>query len=183
MTSGETSPAPGNTTSDEATGQTPGTPAIGSKRLDIAVETFNCHGFKESVDYIFYRLLNVDFMVLNETWVKPNELDLIQSVLNDHEISSNNRFVVFNKCQMSHEDIGGPGRPYGGVAIICRVIEGLSYEFIQCDSNRIIAVIVKTHDNVPLHILIGVYMPWNLIWKFSWVDHGINLNVVNYLPT
>ena len=53
-----------------------------------------------------------------------------------------------------------PGRPYGGVAIVCRNIAGFSYEAITCVNPRIIGVLVKDQDNRPLHAIITVYMPY-----------------------
>jgi len=70
-------------------------------------------------------------MCLCETWVKPTELSLIQNNIDSHEISNANSYVVFNKSNMSKHDEHSTGRPYGGVAIICKVINGLSYEIIN----------------------------------------------------
>ena len=74
----------------------------------------------------------------------------------------NDKYVVFNKSGMLAEDEHSAGRPYGGVAIICRVIDGLTYELVKCasDNSRIVAVLIKDiHDN-PVHLIICLYMPY-----------------------
>ena len=99
-------------------------------------------------------------MCLTETWLKPSEHNFMQSCIDAHLISKDNSFIVFNKSGMSDEDEHSPGRPYGGVAIVCRIINGLSYELIKCENNRIIAVLIKdSHDN-PVQLVVCVYMPY-----------------------
>ncbi len=88
-----------------------------------------------------------DFLCLPETWVKPSELHLIQDNINSHEVSKNQKYYVFNKCGMTEDDEHSTGRPFGGVAIICKHTKGLSYEEVNCDHSRIIAVLVKNVFN------------------------------------
>jgi hypothetical protein len=64
-------------------------------------------------------------MCLCETWIKPSELSLIQHNIDSQEISKDNSYIVFNQYGMSEDDEHSAGRPYGGVAIICKVIDGL----------------------------------------------------------
>ena len=82
-------------------------------------------------------------MYLCRTWVKPSELSLIQHNRDSHEISNPNSYVVFNKSGMSEDNEHSTGRSYGGVAIICKVIDGLSYEIINSRNSRILAVLIK----------------------------------------
>jgi len=70
-------------------------------------------------------------MCLCETWIKPTELSLIQNNIDSNEISNANSYVVFNKSGMSEHVEHSTGRPYGSEAIICKVIDGLSYEIIN----------------------------------------------------
>jgi len=46
---------------------------------------------------------------------------------------------------MSKYDEHSTGRPYSGVAIICKVNDSLSYEIINSRNSRIIAVLIKDH--------------------------------------
>ena len=129
-----------------------------TNKLSVTMETFNCHGYKESCDYILTRASRTDFMCLTETWINPSEL--IQNNVNDHVMSNTNKYTVFSKSGMSGDDEHSPGRPFGGVAIICRHIAGVTYELINCVNNRILALLVKDTHNIPIHILICTYMPY-----------------------
>lgn len=129
--------------------------------LSVSIESFNCHGYKESFDYVLERLQNSDFMCLSETWITPSELTLIQDNINFHVISKTNQFIVFNKSGMQNDDEHSTGRPYSGVAIICRVIDDLTYEMIQCENSRIVAVLIKDKNDHPIHLIVNVYMPYH----------------------
>ena len=48
--------------------------------LTLAIETFNCNGFKESSDFVINRMSNVDVMCLCETWLKTHENNIISGV-------------------------------------------------------------------------------------------------------
>ena len=56
------------------------------------------------MDYILSRVQDANFMCLFGTWIKPCEPDLIQNIINQHVISKNNSFVMFNKCGMDTDD-------------------------------------------------------------------------------
>ncbi len=133
-----------------------------TKELTISFEYYNCHGYKESIEYILSRMYNTDFMCLTETWIKPSENSLIQQNINDHIISKDNYFVVFNKSGMWEDDEHSAGRPYSGVCVICRVIKGLSYELIQCasDNPRIIRIMIKDRNDNLINLIICTYMPY-----------------------
>ena len=61
---------------------------------------------------------------------------------------------------MSDEDEHAEGRPYGGVAIACRNIDGVTYEAIQCQNRNIIGVLLNDLHGTPIHIVLCVYMPY-----------------------
>ena len=103
---------------------------------------------------------NRNYVSNTETLLYPSERKVIQSSIDAHIISKDNSFIVFNKSGMSDEDGPSPGRPYGGVAIVCRVMNGLSNELIKCENNRIIAGLIKdAHDN-PVQLVVCVYKPY-----------------------
>ena len=139
-------------------------------KLVISVECFNCHGFKESSDYILSRASDVNFMCLSETWIKSSEPDFIQNIINQHVMSKNNSYVVFSKCGMDEDDEHLPGRPYGGVAIICKVMDNISYEMIKCNTRNIVGVMMKDIHGSPMQMLLGVYMPYYDRSKISQTD-------------
>jgi hypothetical protein len=90
-----------------------------AKSHAIAVEAVNCHGFKESLDFISKILSNTDCMCLSETWIKPSEHSLIQRCFGAHVVSTTDKCIVVNKSGMFDDDEHSLGRPYGGIAIIC----------------------------------------------------------------
>ena len=61
---------------------------------------------------------------------------------------------------MCTDDENSPGRPYGGVAIICKVIKGITYELVNCDNQRIIGVLIKDTAGNPVHLIICAYLPY-----------------------
>ena len=134
------------------------TTGTGIKELTISVESFNFHGYKQSFDYILSRFVHTYFMCLCETWVRPSELSLIQNNIDSHEISNVNSYVVFYKSRMSEDDEHSTGRLYGGVAIICKVNDGLSYEIINSRNSRILTVLIKDRYDRPIHIILCAYM-------------------------
>jgi len=99
-------------------------------------------------------------MCLCETWIKPSELSLIQNNIDSHEISNVKTYVVFNKSIMSEDDEHSTGRPCGAVAIICKVIDGLSYEIFNSRNSRILAVLIKDNCDRPIPIILCAYMPY-----------------------
>jgi hypothetical protein len=99
-------------------------------------------------------------MSLCETWIKPSELSLILNNIDSHEISNANSYVVFNKSGMPEDDQHSTSRPYDGVAIICRIIDGLSYEVVNSRNSRIITVLIKDRYDRPIHIILCAYMPY-----------------------
>ena len=78
-----------------------------TNKRSVSMETFNCHGFKESCDYIVSRMSITDFMCLTETWIKHSEHELIQKTINDHlplRMIVNIKVPVYDNCisKMSH---------------------------------------------------------------------------------
>jgi len=63
-----------------------------------------------------------------------------------------NSCIVINKSGISEDDEHSTGRPYGGVAIICKVIDGLSYEIINSRNSRILTVLIKHRYDRPIYI-------------------------------
>ena len=58
----------------------------------IRVVTFNLHGFKSSWDYLRKLTCSYDVIFVQELWLLPSELYLLQSVSDD--------FVVFAKSSI-----------------------------------------------------------------------------------
>jgi len=69
-------------------------------------------------------------------------------------------FTVCNKCGMSEVDSSYTGRPYGGVALICRKISCLSFSDIDVDSDRITDIVVKDVNSNAIRVVLSPYMPF-----------------------
>ena len=93
--------------------------------ISISCEAFNCKGFKQSSDYILERFVSSDFLCLSETWLKPSELVLIEDSLG--EKFGKDSFTVFSKSAMEDIDPEYRGRPFGGVAMLCKNRSGLFF--------------------------------------------------------
>ena len=124
----------------------------------LTLETFNCHGFKQSTDFIIKRLSNTDIMCLCETWLKRQENDLISSVINGAGFSD--EFVVFQKSGMVDNDVNIKGRPYGGLAVICKKRKDLCFSWLPCDNDRLCTILVSDHKNNPIQVIVNVYLPY-----------------------
>ena len=130
------------------------------KSLTLRCETYNCHGFKASALYIAKRLRCCDVMCINETWLRPHELSVIPDALAavDQQFDPAS-YVIFSKSGMVDSDQGGCGRPFGGVAIICRKLQGLTWQEVAIESNRVNGVLLRDSTGVR-QVIINVYMPY-----------------------
>ena len=81
--------------------------------INLVLETYNCHGFSQTADYVLERLLKCDIIGLNETWLRQNELHSIRTAMQNHpkfkEIHNN--FLIFSKSGMVDVESDHLGRP------------------------------------------------------------------------
>ena len=115
------------------------------------ISSFNCKGFKHrNYKYLQKIYQQVDFLLLQETWLYDYEFDQFNKVLLD------SNFVA--KSGMNSNEIVN-GRPYSGTAIIWKRNSRFSVKSIDTVSNRISACMV-IGDNARF-LLLNVYMPTN----------------------
>ena len=127
----------------------------------IKCETFNCFGFKQSSLYVCDRLLENDILCLTETWLRPNDLNVIKETVScDERLGANDDFIVFNKTSMAFVDSSYRGRPYGGLAIIVRKNALYRVSELPFDSDRILCVGIYDNSNNLIHIVVCIYMPY-----------------------
>jgi hypothetical protein len=124
----------------------------------LTTETFNCHGVLQSHDYVLTLLQTCDILCLTETWLRPCELSIIDDVLNKSSLSDT--FYVFSKSSMTDTDVSYTGRPFGGIAIICKKSAVFKYHMIDIHSDRIMCVSVNNNEGEPVHFLFNVYLPF-----------------------
>ena len=72
-------------------------------------------------------------------------------------ISFDNIRGLYGMCDI---DFNYTGRPYGGVAVICRNIPCVSFSELETDSDRITGTIMKDVNGNALQVIISVYMPF-----------------------
>lgn len=61
---------------------------------------------------------------------------------------------------MTDTDANYKGRPFGGVAIICKQIPGLTYHELETSCDRLVAVAMCDRAGNIVQVLLNVYMPF-----------------------
>jgi exonuclease III len=103
-------------------------------------------------------LNNCDILCLTETWLRPCELYLIDEILKRSCL--NDTFYVFTKSSMTDTDASYTGRPFGGLAIICKKSTSFKFHVIDIPSDRIMCVCVNDNEGKPVQLIFDVYMPY-----------------------
>lgn len=111
--------------------------------------TFNCRSVKSSVYEIHNLCTNYDLILLQEHWLLPNELDLLNSIHPD--------FLALGQSAVDMSQGVLIGRPYGGTAILYKKSLNKFITRIQSSDPRIMAVILQTKIGPVL--IVCVYMP------------------------
>ena len=131
--------------------------------VDITCISFNCHGFKQSCDYITEKLKLCDILCLNETWLRPTENETIRSVLIAHPDLSDKSYSIFEKSGMNDVDASYTGRPFGGTAVIVKHHPEFTVREIPTSSDRIVSVglsCLYDHAGSLVNLIISVYLPF-----------------------
>ena len=102
------------------------------------------------VDYIGELLdkYNIDLLLLQETWLMPNNQDRLQSI--------NRNYYSYGTSGMQNYELV-TGRPYGGLAFLWKNSISLHVKRIPSKCKRICAVSLEC--NAARILLINVYMP------------------------
>lgn len=69
-------------------------------------------------------------------------------------------FYVYSKSSMNDTDISYSGRPFGGMAIICKKSSLFKYHVISIPSDRIMCVSVNDNAGKSVQLIFNVYMPF-----------------------
>jgi exonuclease III len=132
-----------------------------SGEVPLVCESFNCHGFKHSADYICEELDKCDIMCLSETWLKPHEQNVIKDAIITRTNTRPEDWNVFTKSGMTEIDINSyTGRPYGGVAMICKNNGNFSFQEVEVSCDRILPVGVYDLGGNLSQVIVCVYMPY-----------------------
>ena len=117
----------------------------------ISFCSFNCRSLKYSLPAIHNLCCSHDIVLLQEHWLIPNDLHLLNSVHPDF------LSVGQSAVDLSHDLL--IGRPYGGTAILYNKQLRDKLSFVTTDESRISGLIYDS-NNGPMLIL-SVYMPTN----------------------
>lgn len=129
---------------------------------DISVCSFNCRSFKNSLHEIHSLCVTHDVVLLQEHWLLPFDLPLLNTAHND-----------FISVGLSAVDTSVDiliGRPYGGTAILYRKNLASKITIVDSHESRITGIQVMT--NIGPFLLLNVYMPTN---------YGDDLSLESYI--
>ena len=127
----------------------------------------------QSAAYVEHFIQNNDIVFLSETWVKPGQDDILFDMFDESAIG--HQTDIFGKSGMDNAPDDYTGRPYGGVAFICKSNDTVCYQQIPCSSDRVVAIKILSRAKRHIATIIGAYMPF--------YDRGNVLNTDNYLDT
>jgi exonuclease III len=118
---------------------------------NIRIATLNVGGLICNIPYIEQCLNNTDILVIQEHWLYPDSISIIQTL---HQ-----NFTGWGRC-CSNLDLNSLWRRgKGGVAIFWRKSLNASIEILdEIGNDRIVAINFKTSDKHNFYI-IGVYFP------------------------
>ena len=124
--------------------------------------SYNCKGLSDiKLPYVKGLLEQCDILFLQEHWQLNNGISRMTS--NFHQC------YVFAKSGINNDELL-LGRPYGGVAILIKKTIKCTVDIIDCDSNRVCAILCCFNDyNV---LFVNVYMP---------CDRSNNVDDYNYI--
>ena len=128
--------------------------AHGTTDITISCESFNCHGLKQSIAYINDRLEHCDILCLNETWLRPYECQYVKNMISHCPVT------VFAKSSMNEIDDGYSGRPFGGLAVICKTNSLYHARMINVHNDRLLVIGLYTTGGALFHVIVNVYMPF-----------------------
>ena len=111
--------------------------------------SFNCTGLKSSVEYVTSLCDNHDIVALQETWLLPHDIPIVDAIHRDH-------------CAFatSSVDVGAGvvrGRPYGGLAFMYRRNIETQLTPINLGEDRLLGLLYK--DDHKSILFLNVYMP------------------------
>ena len=112
--------------------------------------SYNCQGVKSKLPIINKMCKESDILLLQETWLMPNECNYLKSVHKDFESFSLSSVKITNSVLV--------GRPYGGLSILWRRSLSPVCKLVHLEDDRLTGLII-TFNNFEL-LIINVYLPY-----------------------
>ena len=119
----------------------------------FSISSYNCNGLKSSIHYVMHLAKSHEVVFLCEHWLQHHDLHTIRSICKDENK------LCFLKSSID-PTVPLHGRPYGGVGFVCSKGEGIAYNMINCESDRMSCIQILKNGKVVLSIL-GVYLPYD----------------------
>ena len=113
------------------------------------VSSFNCRSIKSSVTEVCELCGESDIVFLQEHWLLPFELDMLNSLHSDFYSSSKSAVDISRSVLV--------GRPYGGTAVLYRKELATCIKVVETCDPRLCAI--KFDSNVGPILFVCVYMP------------------------
>jgi exonuclease III len=124
-----------------------------SNTLDLHIVTYNCRSVKNSVGAVKNLCLNNDIILLQEHWLMPDELNFLSYINPD--------FVFFGSSAVKVNESILCGRPYGGIAILCRrnlvdCVKAIKYNNPRVTAIELSVIINGVQNTI---VIASIYMP------------------------
>ena len=115
------------------------------------IVSYNMQGFYNGTDLVNEILNNVDCVCVQEHWQRDQSLSVFNYI--------DPNFACISYSSMNFDDLHARGRPYCGLAIICRSSKiKLIQKFILCINKRVFVALFDVLDTQIL--LFNVYFPY-----------------------
>ena len=114
------------------------------------ITSFNCNGIKSKLPIITKLCETASVVFLQETWLCPNELNLLDNV--------HNQFNSFSLSSVNIQDNVLVGRPYGGISILWHKSYAPCSNIIQYDDDRLMGFSITLQELQ--YLFLNVYLPY-----------------------
>ena len=112
--------------------------------------SFNCFGVKNKLPIIRDLCNQTDILFLQETWLLPHDLGILNSV--------HPSFVSYSTSAVNVDDGILTGRPFGGLSILWNKCSSMRIKVVNFDDVRMSGIILELNGSP--YLCINVYLPY-----------------------
>ena len=127
---------------------------------NFIISSFNCQGVKHKLPFIFDLCSKSHVVFLQETWLLPDELNMLNDV--------HANFNLFSLSSVNTEDGILVEHPYGGISILWNKSISSFCKVIQFDDNRLLGLSIVLGDLE--YIFLNVYLPYHSLDNYNEYD-------------
>ena len=99
---------------------------------NIRITSYNCHGAKNKLPVLNTLTRNAHIVFLQETWLLPNELSVLDNI--------NPTYNYFSLSSVDVESGVLVGRPYGGISVLWEKNLSSMCQVLTFDDDRILGL-------------------------------------------